>query len=80
MYSDAEASFVTYPRLEPVNKLDNMGMPKPLKHVEFVIDHFFIATNILLQDDLDGDFAVGTVGFANDAIGSGAKSPPELVF
>lgn len=57
-----------------------MGMSKPLEHLKFVVNHFLIAANILLQDNLDGDLTVGTVGFANDAIGSGAKGPPELVF
>lgn len=57
-----------HPRLKPVNELDDVGVVQLLQHLEFVIDHLLIASDILLQDDLDGDFALGGVGFANDSI------------
>jgi hypothetical protein len=53
-------------------KLDNVRVLHALKHFQFVVDHLFIAFDVLLQDDLDRDLALRTVGLAHDSIGTGA--------
>jgi hypothetical protein len=63
----------TYSRLEPVDELDNVGVPQRLKHAEFVVDHLLVPLDVLLQDDLDSDPARGALGLANDAIGAGTE-------
>ena len=57
-----------------------MGVLQALKHVELVVDHFLIAFDILLQDDLDSDLALWTVGFSDDSIGSRTECPSEAIF
>lgn len=69
----------TYPRLEPVDKFDNVGVAQPLEDLELVVDHLLVAFDALLQDDLDSDLAGWALGLANDAICSGAKSSTEPV-
>lgn len=70
---------VTYPRFEPVNELDNVRMLQPLQHVEFVVDHLLVSLDILLQDDLDGDFARRPFGLPYDAIGTSAECATESI-
>lgn len=50
-----------------------------LKHLQLVVDHLLITLDIALQDDLDGDLAIGAVGLTDDAIGAGAEGSTKLV-
>lgn len=50
-----------------------------LKHFKLIVDHLFIASNILLEDYLDSNLAIGTVGFSNDAIGTSTECPAKTV-
>jgi hypothetical protein len=68
-----------YPRLEPIVELDNVRMLHPLQHLELVVDHLLVAANILLQDDLDSDLALGAVRFPDDTICSSAQCLSEAV-
>jgi hypothetical protein len=52
---------------------------EPLEHFQLVEDHALIAPDDLLQDDLDGDPAVGALGLPDDAICAGAESAPKPV-
>lgn len=47
-----------------------MWVLETLEHIELVEDHAFIALDIFLQNNLDRDFPVGTVCFADNAIGA----------
>jgi hypothetical protein len=69
----------TYTRLEPVDELDDMRVLQPLKHIQLVIHHLLIALDVLLQDDLDGDLARGTLSLADDTIGASAEGSAEPV-
>ena len=50
-----------------------------LQHLQFVVDHLLVSANVLLQDDLDSDLALGAVGLANNAIGAGTQGSAEAV-
>jgi hypothetical protein len=50
-----------------------------LKHVQLVEHHTLVASDNLLQDDLDGDAARGALSLPDDAIGTGAEGAPEAV-
>lgn len=50
-----------------------------LQHLQLVVDHLLVSTNILLQDDLNGDLALGAVGLSDDTICSGAQCLSEAV-
>ena len=69
----------TDPRLEPIDKANDMGMVQPLEHLQLVIHHLLVALHVLLQDNLDGDLARGAVGLPDDAIGTSTQSPTEFV-
>ena len=69
----------TYSRLEPVDKLDNVRVLESLQHLQLVKHHALVAADVLLQDDLDGDAAVGAIGLPDDAIGARAQGAPEPV-
>lgn len=58
----------SYPRLEPVNKLDNVRMMEALEHVKLIVYHPLIALDILLQDDLDSNLASWAVSLAYNAV------------
>jgi hypothetical protein len=68
-----------HPRLEPVVKLDNVRVLHALQHLQLVVHHLLIATDVLFQDDLNSDLALGAVGLADDAIGAGAQRLSEAV-
>ena len=51
-----------------------------LQHLQLVVDHLVIAFDVLLQDDLDCDFALGSVGLLDNAIGTCAESLAHAVF
>jgi hypothetical protein len=70
---------VLVPRLEPVHKLDNVRVVEALQHVQLVKDHALIAPDDLLQDDLDGDPAVGALSLPDDAIRAGTQGAPKPV-
>ena len=70
---------MTYSRLEPVAELDDVGVLEALEHVELVENHALVPLDVLLQDDLDGDAAVGAIGLAHDAIGAGTQGAPKAV-
>lgn len=46
-------------------------MIEGLEHLQFVIDHFLVPPDILLQDNLDGDLLRAGLRFTNNAIGAG---------
>lgn len=50
-----------------------------LQHLQLVVDHLLVPADVLLEDDLDGDLALGAVGLADDAIGSGTQRLSEAV-
>lgn len=50
-----------------------------LQHLELVVDHLLVAADILLQDDLDSDLALGTVGLPDDTICPGTQRLSEAV-
>lgn len=68
-----------HPRLEPIVKLDNVGVLHALKHLQLIVDHLFVAAHILLQNDLDGHLALGAVSLPHDAIGTGTQCLSEAV-
>jgi hypothetical protein len=68
-----------YPRLKPVVELDDVRVLHALQHLQLVIHHLLVATDVLLQDDLDSDLAFRAVGLADDAIGAGAQRLSEAV-
>jgi hypothetical protein len=49
-------------------ELDNVRVLHALQHLQLVVYHLLISPHILLQDDLDGNLALGTVGLSDDAI------------
>lgn len=69
----------TYPRLEPIHKLDDMRVLQALKHIKLVVNHFLVAFDVLLQNDLDSDLALWAVGFSDDSIGSRTECPSEAI-
>lgn len=62
-----------HPRLEPVVKLDNVGVLHALKHLKLVVDHLFVAPHVLLQNDLDSNLSLWTIRLPHDAIGAGTQ-------
>ena len=50
-----------------------------LQHLQLVVDHLLVPADVLLEDDLDGDLALGAVGLADDAIGSSTQRLSEAV-
>jgi hypothetical protein len=58
---------------------DNVGVLHLLQHLQLVVDHLFIPLDILLQDDLDGDLAVGAVSLSDNAIGSSTQCFSEAI-
>ena len=63
-----------YLRFEPVDKMDNAGVVEGLQHLQLVVDHLLIPTDILLQDDFDGDLpSDGGLGLPDNTICSCTK-------
>lgn len=54
-------------------------MVQPLQHLQFIVNHLFVALDILLQDDLDGNFLTLKVCFSNDSVGTSTQGSAELV-
>ena len=55
-------------------------MVKGLEHFQLIVDHLLIPTDILLQDNLDGDLSGGGgLGLANDTICSCTEGSSEPV-
>jgi len=51
-----------------------------LQHAQLIIDHLFIALDILLEDYLYGDFLpIWAFCLSDDSICSCAEGPPKLV-
>ena len=48
--------------------MDNVGMIQFLQHPQLIVNHLFVASNIFLQDNLNGDLARAGVCFAHDTI------------
>lgn len=61
-------ALVAHSGLKPVVELDNVWVLHALQHLELVVDHLLVSAHVLLQDDLDRNLALGTVGFSYDAI------------
>ena len=67
-------------RFEPVDERDDVGVLKGLEHLKLIVDHVFISTNVLLEDDLDCHLlAVGGVSLANDTVCACTQCSSELV-
>lgn len=60
-------------------ELDNVRMLHALQHFQLVVHHLFVSPDILLQDDLDSDLALGAVGFSDNTIRSSAERLSKLV-
>ena len=56
-----------------------MRVIEPLQHLQLIIDHLFIAFDVLLQDDLDGDLVTLEVCFSDDAICASTECSTEFV-
>lgn len=50
-----------------------------LQHFQLVVDHLLVSAHILLQDDLDGDLALGAVCLSDDAVCASAQRLSEPV-
>jgi hypothetical protein len=50
-----------------------------LQHLQLVVYHLLVSPHILLQDDLDGNLALGTVGLSHDAICPSAECSSEAI-
>lgn len=72
-------NWVTYPRLEPVVKLDDVRVMKALQHCKFIINHLLIAFDILFQNNFHRDLSRGRICFANNSIGPSTKCPSETI-
>lgn len=70
----------TYPRFEPILKLDDMRVVEALEHLQLVEDHALVAPDVLLQDDLDGNsLAIGPICLSDNPIGPRAEGPPKTI-
>jgi len=50
-----------------------------LEHLQLVQDHALIAPDDLLQDDLDGDTAIGAFRLPDDTICASTQGAPEAI-
>lgn len=57
----------------------NVWVLHALQHLQLVVHHLLVSTNVLLQDDLDGDLALGAVSLADDAICASSQCLSEAV-
>ena len=69
----------TYPRLEPIHKLDDMRVIQSLQHAKLIIYHLLISLDILLQYYLDCHFIAVEIGFSYNAIGACSERATEPV-
>lgn len=60
-------------------ELDNVRMLHALKHLQFVIDHLLISSNVALEDDFDSDLALRALSFPHDTICTSAECFPESI-
>jgi len=60
-------------------ELDNVRVLHALQHLQLIVHHLLVATDVLFQDDLNSDLALGAVGLADDAISAGAQRLSEAV-
>jgi hypothetical protein len=60
-------------------ELDDVRVLHALQHLQLVVDHLLVSADVLLQDDLDRDLALGTVGLADDSICAGSQRLSEAV-
>lgn len=60
-------------------ELDNVRVLHALQHLELVVDHLLISADIFLQDNFDGDLALGAVSLSDNTICSSAQCLPETV-
>lgn len=60
-------------------ELDDVWVLHLLQHFQLIVDHLLVATNVLLQDDLDCNFAIWAIGLTNDTVRSSTQCLPELV-
>jgi hypothetical protein len=60
-------------------ELDNVRMLHALQHLQLIVHHLLVAADILLQDDLDGDLALGTVSLPDNPICASAQCLSEAV-
>jgi hypothetical protein len=65
---------------KPFVELHNVWMLHALEHLHFVVDHLFVALDVLLEDDLDSAFSQRSVSLTDDAICTSAEGLSEAVF
>jgi hypothetical protein len=60
-------------------ELDNVWVFHALQHLQLIVYHLLIPTNILLQDDLDGHLALRAVSLSHDTICASTECFSEAV-
>jgi hypothetical protein len=60
-------------------ELDNVRVLHALQHLQLIVDHLLVSADVLLQDDLDSDLALGAVGLADDTVCAGSQRLSEAV-
>jgi hypothetical protein len=50
-----------------------------LQHLQLIVDHLLVSADVLLQDDLDSDLALGAVSLTDDAICASSQRLSEAV-
>lgn len=57
-----------------------MRMLKLLQHFKLIVNHLLVTLDVTLQDDLDSDFARGTIRLTDHSICACAKCSTESIF
>jgi hypothetical protein len=60
-------------------ELDNVRVLHALQHLQLIVYHLLVSADVLLQDDFDGDLALGAVSLADDTICAGSQRLSEAV-
>jgi hypothetical protein len=60
-------------------ELDNVRVLHALQHLQLVVHHLLVAADVLLQNNLDGNLALGAVSLADDSIRAGTQRLSEAV-
>jgi hypothetical protein len=59
--------------LEPFVEFHDMGMMESFEQVHFIVDHVFVALDILFGDDLDGNRSIGSLCFLDYSVAVGLE-------
>ena len=63
----------SYLGLEPLIERYDVWMMHSLQHLHFIIHHLFVASNVLLENDLDGALSLWAICFPHDAVRAGTE-------